>query len=140
VAPTSNEDITQPYASLRTDVSLERNMFEVSTVKECEGRGSVKGVKECEDGSYETVLCSVFLILRVAPHVVVGTGGYVSVPTCIAAVLTRRPLVIQEQNAAPGIANKILAPLVRFAASLICLSMGTWFVDFFVSLLCCVGV
>ena len=48
------------------------------------------------------VIRSVFLIARVAPHVVVGTGGYISLPTCLAAVLTRRPLVVQEQNAAPG--------------------------------------
>ena len=48
------------------------------------------------------VIRSVFLIARVAPHVVVGTGGYISLPTCLAAVLTRRPLVVQEQNATPG--------------------------------------
>ena len=59
------------------------------------------------------VLRTLVLIVRVNPHVVVGTGGYVSLPTCLAAVLARRPLVIQEQNAAPGMANKILA---RFAA------------------------
>ncbi|KAK9817805.1 hypothetical protein WJX72_002472 [[Myrmecia] bisecta] len=52
------------------------------------------------------------LLRRMRPDVVVGTGGYISFPTCLAAALQGRPLVIQEQNAAPGIANRILA---RFA-------------------------
>ena len=41
--------------------------------------------------------------------VVVGTGGYVSGPVGAAAVLRRRPLVIQEQNAIAGATNKLLA-------------------------------
>jgi UDP-N-acetylglucosamine--N-acetylmuramyl-(pentapeptide) pyrophosphoryl-undecaprenol N-acetylglucosamine transferase len=46
------------------------------------------------------------------PDVVVGTGGYASVSTVIAAVLTRTPRVLQEQNSVPGLANRRLA---RFA-------------------------
>ncbi len=41
--------------------------------------------------------------------VVVGTGGYVSGPVGLAAVLTRRPLVVQEQNAIAGVTNRLLA-------------------------------
>jgi UDP-N-acetylglucosamine--N-acetylmuramyl-(pentapeptide) pyrophosphoryl-undecaprenol N-acetylglucosamine transferase len=36
-------------------------------------------------------------------------GGYVSVPTAVAAVRGRRPLVLHEQNAVPGLANRVLA-------------------------------
>lgn len=43
------------------------------------------------------------------PHVVVGTGGYVSFPVCLAAKLKGIKLVIQEQNSVPGIANWILS-------------------------------
>ncbi|KAI6674225.1 hypothetical protein NL676_002131 [Syzygium grande] len=43
------------------------------------------------------------------PDIVVGTGGYVSFPVCLAAVLKGIKLVIQEQNALPGLANWILA-------------------------------
>jgi UDP-N-acetylglucosamine--N-acetylmuramyl-(pentapeptide) pyrophosphoryl-undecaprenol N-acetylglucosamine transferase len=50
------------------------------------------------------------LIQKIKPHVVVGTGGYVSLPICLAAVLKKIPLCVQEQNALPGVANKILAP------------------------------
>ncbi|KAJ7566824.1 hypothetical protein O6H91_02G120100 [Diphasiastrum complanatum] len=43
------------------------------------------------------------------PDVVVGTGGYVAAPVCLVAALTGHPLVIQEQNACPGITNRILS-------------------------------
>ncbi|KAJ8753736.1 hypothetical protein K2173_026412 [Erythroxylum novogranatense] len=43
------------------------------------------------------------------PHIVVGTGGYVSFPTCIAALLKGVRVVIQEQNSVPGIANYLLS-------------------------------
>jgi UDP-N-acetylglucosamine--N-acetylmuramyl-(pentapeptide) pyrophosphoryl-undecaprenol N-acetylglucosamine transferase len=41
--------------------------------------------------------------------VVVGMGGYVSVPVGLAAIRARRPLVLHEQNAIPGLANRLLA-------------------------------
>ncbi|XP_043695004.1 UDP-N-acetylglucosamine--N-acetylmuramyl-(pentapeptide) pyrophosphoryl-undecaprenol N-acetylglucosamine transferase isoform X2 [Telopea speciosissima] len=43
------------------------------------------------------------------PQVVFGTGGYVSLPVCLAAALNGLKLVIQEQNSMPGIANRILS-------------------------------
>ena len=44
---------------------------------------------------------------RVRPDVVVGYGGYVSMPAYIAARRRKLPLVIHEQNAVPGLANKV---------------------------------
>ncbi|KAH7549363.1 hypothetical protein ACOSP7_025891 [Xanthoceras sorbifolium] len=41
--------------------------------------------------------------------VVVGTGGYVSFPVCLAAALRGIKVVIQEQNSVPGIANWVLS-------------------------------
>ncbi len=49
------------------------------------------------------------ILRRFRPHVVVGTGGYASVPVGLAAVVLRFPLVLQEQNAVPGLANRLLA-------------------------------
>lgn len=46
----------------------------------------------------------------------IGFGGYVSAPLYCAAVLTRTPFVIHEQNARPGWANKIGARLTPFLA------------------------
>jgi len=45
------------------------------------------------------------------PRVVVGVGGYASLPKVLAAWLRRVPIVIHEQNAAPGLANRIAARL-----------------------------
>jgi UDP-N-acetylglucosamine--N-acetylmuramyl-(pentapeptide) pyrophosphoryl-undecaprenol N-acetylglucosamine transferase len=48
--------------------------------------------------------------------VVVGMGGYVSVPVALAALRARRPLVLHEQNAVPGLANRTLARPARTVA------------------------
>jgi UDP-N-acetylglucosamine--N-acetylmuramyl-(pentapeptide) pyrophosphoryl-undecaprenol N-acetylglucosamine transferase len=54
-------------------------------------------------------------ILRdVGADVVVGFGGYVSLPAYLAARRLHIPVVIQEQNAMPGLANKVAS---RFAAA-----------------------
>ncbi len=50
---------------------------------------------------------------RRRPRVVVGLGGFVTGPGGIAAWLTRRPLLIHEQNAVAGFTNRALAPLAR---------------------------
>ncbi len=44
---------------------------------------------------------------RVRPDVVVGYGGYVSVPAYLAARRRKIPLVVHEQNALPGVGNKV---------------------------------
>lgn len=54
---------------------------------------------------------SVAAIRRHRPVVVVGLGGYVSGPGGLAAWLSRRPLVIHEQNAIAGLTNRLLARL-----------------------------
>lgn len=45
------------------------------------------------------------------PHIVVGTGGYVSFPICLIATLKGLKMVIHEQSSVPGIANWILSLL-----------------------------
>ncbi len=52
-------------------------------------------------------------LARLRPHVVLGTGGYVSAPAVLAGALLRRPVVVQEQNAIPGVANRALSRLAR---------------------------
>ena len=51
------------------------------------------------------------IVRGVHPDVVLGMGGYVSAPGGLAAWLLRKPLVLHEQNAVPGMANRLLAPL-----------------------------
>lgn len=49
------------------------------------------------------------LITAVKPDAVVGFGGYASVPTVLAAAHARRRIVLHEQNAVLGRANRLLA-------------------------------
>jgi UDP-N-acetylglucosamine--N-acetylmuramyl-(pentapeptide) pyrophosphoryl-undecaprenol N-acetylglucosamine transferase len=53
------------------------------------------------------------LLRREQVDVVVGFGGYVSVPLGLAAAVSAVPLVLQEQNAVPGLANRVLARWAR---------------------------
>jgi UDP-N-acetylglucosamine--N-acetylmuramyl-(pentapeptide) pyrophosphoryl-undecaprenol N-acetylglucosamine transferase len=48
---------------------------------------------------------------RRRPTAVLGMGGFVAAPGAIAAWLTRRPLVLHEQNSVAGTTNRLLAPL-----------------------------
>lgn len=50
---------------------------------------------------------------RIGAQVVVGMGGYVSTPAYLAARKRRIPIVIHEQNALPGMANKLGAKFSR---------------------------
>jgi len=59
------------------------------------------------------LLQALAIIMRCRPAAVLGMGGFVSGPGGVAAWLTRRPLVIHEQNAAAGLTNRLLARLAR---------------------------
>jgi UDP-N-acetylglucosamine--N-acetylmuramyl-(pentapeptide) pyrophosphoryl-undecaprenol N-acetylglucosamine transferase len=60
---------------------------------------------------------AVRLVRRLRPRVVVGVGGYASLPCLVAARLARIPTVVHEQNAAPGLANRIATRLGARAAT-----------------------
>jgi UDP-N-acetylglucosamine--N-acetylmuramyl-(pentapeptide) pyrophosphoryl-undecaprenol N-acetylglucosamine transferase len=54
---------------------------------------------------------------RVRPDVVVGFGGYVSVPAYLVARRRHVPIVVHEGNAIPGIANKLGARFTEHVAT-----------------------
>ena len=56
---------------------------------------------------------SLRLLRRLRPDVLFSAGGFVSVPPALAARALRIPVVVHEQTAVPGLANRITA---RFAA------------------------
>jgi UDP-N-acetylglucosamine--N-acetylmuramyl-(pentapeptide) pyrophosphoryl-undecaprenol N-acetylglucosamine transferase len=58
-----------------------------------------------------------WLLRRLKPAVVIGFGGYPSVPTLLAASLTKVPIVVHEQNAVLGRANRALAPRAAVIAT-----------------------
>jgi UDP-N-acetylglucosamine--N-acetylmuramyl-(pentapeptide) pyrophosphoryl-undecaprenol N-acetylglucosamine transferase len=49
------------------------------------------------------------IIRQFRPHIVVGVGGYSSGPPVLMAALMGIPTVLQEQNAQPGMTNRLLA-------------------------------
>ncbi|SHH22216.1 UDP-N-acetylglucosamine-N-acetylmuramylpentapeptide N-acetylglucosamine transferase [Hydrocarboniphaga daqingensis] len=51
------------------------------------------------------------ILQRRRPHVVLGMGGFAAGPGGLAARLMRIPLVVHEQNAAPGLTNRALSLL-----------------------------
>jgi UDP-N-acetylglucosamine--N-acetylmuramyl-(pentapeptide) pyrophosphoryl-undecaprenol N-acetylglucosamine transferase len=63
------------------------------------------------------LLQSIWQALRVMrrrnPALVVGFGGFVTGPGGVAAWLTRRPLLIHEQNAIAGYSNRMLSKFAR---------------------------
>lgn len=63
---------------------------------------------------------SLKIIKDYQPGVILGTGGYVAAPLVFSALLKRKPVVLHEQNAIPGLVNRLFAPF----ASRICLSFA----------------
>jgi UDP-N-acetylmuramate--alanine ligase len=61
-------------------------------------------------------------LARISPDVVLTTGGYVSLPPSLAAFIHRIPLIVHEQNAVFGLANRIAS---RFAAAVAVSFPGT---------------
>lgn len=53
------------------------------------------------------------LLQRTEAEIVVGMGGYVSLPACIAAARLRLPVVLHEQNIVFGLANRLCRPFAR---------------------------
>jgi len=49
------------------------------------------------------------VLQQVRPDVVLGFGGYISLPAGLVTVLRRIPLVLHEQNAIAGMANQVLS-------------------------------
>ncbi len=60
-----------------------------------------------------SILQALKLLLSYKPRVVVGTGGYVSGPVCMAAIMARVPIVLQEHNSYPGAMTRMFAPFAR---------------------------
>jgi len=56
-------------------------------------------------------------IFRHRPDVVLGMGGYITMPGGLMAAILRRPLVIHEQNSIAGMSNKVLAKLATTVMS-----------------------
>ena len=58
----------------------------------------------------------VAILSRRSPDLVIGVGGYSSGPVVLIAALRRIPTLLLEQNAVPGLTNRLLARVVSAAA------------------------
>ena len=66
------------------------------------------------------VLSAIYRMMRDKPEVVVGFGGYPTIPAMSAAWVLRKPRMIHEQNGVPGRVNQIFSKRVNTVAC------GTW--------------
>lgn len=95
-------------ARILKDLGFELRLITVEGVK---GRGlrSLAAIAKIPGSLMQS-----FGILRdFSPDVVIGVGGYASGPAVLAARLMGIPTAIAEQNALPGVTNRILAKFVR---------------------------
>ncbi len=71
---------------------------------------------------------SLSVMRRVHPDVVLGLGGYITLPAGVMAALCGKPLVLHEQNSVAGMANKVLARLSQrvFSAFPHVMSKAEW--------------
>ena len=65
---------------------------------------------------------------RVQPDVVIGLGGYLTVPGGLMAAMSGVPVVLHEQNSVAGMANKVVAKIARrvFTAFPNVFAKGEW--------------
>ena len=56
---------------------------------------------------------SIFIFIKYKPNIVVGFGGYTSVPSIMAAKILKIKIIIHEQNAVMGKTNRLLSHLTK---------------------------
>ncbi|MDY0022563.1 undecaprenyldiphospho-muramoylpentapeptide beta-N-acetylglucosaminyltransferase [Arenimonas caeni] len=92
--------------------------IEVETlrVRGLRGKG-VLALLKAPFGLARACLQALAVLRRLRPRAVVSFGGYVAGPGGLCAWLLRRPLLVHEQNRAPGLTNRVLS---RFARRVLC--------------------
>ena len=83
-------------------------IIDVGPLKRMGLAGLVRGLSRLPHALWQ----SVRILRKFDPDVVVGVGGYSSGPVVLAARMLGIPTAVQEQNALPGITNRILGKLV----------------------------
>ena len=67
-------------------------------------------------GLLRALVQAVLLVRRQRPAAVVAVGGYASVACGLAALVWRVPVIVHEQNAVPGAANRLLSTFAAGSA------------------------
>jgi UDP-N-acetylglucosamine--N-acetylmuramyl-(pentapeptide) pyrophosphoryl-undecaprenol N-acetylglucosamine transferase len=84
-------------------------LIDVGPLKRQGGLGTLRGMGRVPRAMWQ----SRRILRRFDPDVVVGVGGYASGPVVMAAWMMRIPTAVQEQNALPGLTNRILGRFAR---------------------------
>ncbi|MBS0295644.1 MAG: undecaprenyldiphospho-muramoylpentapeptide beta-N-acetylglucosaminyltransferase [Proteobacteria bacterium] len=92
--------------------AVERIALNAATFKTTDPIGAIRGGIKIAQG----VMQARKAFKRLNPAVVVGFGGYPSLPALLAAMSQHRPTVIHEQNAVLGRVNRLLASRVSAVA------------------------
>jgi len=99
------ESVAVPAAGFEVDVLPGRGLRRRRTL--AAARDNLLAV----GGTARAIVAARRILRRTRPRVVFGVGGYASLPCVLAARLQRIPTVVHEQNAAPGLANRIAVRL-----------------------------
>ncbi len=75
--------------------------------------GKIKSAFKLLIGMYQAA----FFLIKQKPDLVIGVGGYASLPAVLAAQFLCIPTAVHEQNAVLGRANRMLASRVKFVAT-----------------------
>lgn len=60
--------------------------------------------------SFVDVVRALLKLLHLRPDVVISAGGQAAYPTCVAAAMLRKPLVLIEPHVFPGLINRMMMP------------------------------
>lgn len=96
---------------------IPREGFELDTIRSGGLKGKSLADRARGAGLIPLGLLDAWQVLsRRRPSLVIGVGGYSSGPVVLAAALRGLPTLLLEQNAVPGLTNRLLARVVRAAA------------------------
>jgi len=95
-----------------------REGFDLRTihVSGLKGVGTLRGIGGLLD-TPRSLWESRRILRQFQPDIVVGVGGYSSGPPVLVAALQGIPTLLQEQNAQPGVTNRLLAPFCNRVAT-----------------------
>lgn len=65
----------------------------------------------------QAIKAATAMLREIDPHVILGTGGYVSAPVLLSAQKLKIPYVVHEPDAHPGLANRFLAKEARYVTA-----------------------
>ncbi len=117
----ANELIKQGHevAWIGTPHGLEAKLIPASkipfyslNIKGLRGSG-IKGLIQTAIKGTKALFQSRKLLKKLNPDAVLTMGGYVTGPVGIAAWMMRKPLYLHEQNAIPGLTNRVLKPFAK---------------------------